>query len=716
MRRFPGVRQPTTWLSLLSGLIVLALTGGALALWRSGEGTGRRYRALAELGTPPPEAAVAVFVAGIALLLALGAPGRLRRAVVIALGAGVALVGTLGILEHLGPARPSALAGLIREAAVTGAPEPKPMSAASGCAIALVGLALVIPPLVNARDPDAMWPHTFAPAAATIAGVTLLAYVIGETSVPALGALITMTPLTAVSILMFTVGIIWAHPAHGLLRPLRSGGPGATLSRRVGPALLLLPVGVAVVSGAVIQAGWGEPALTISLATAAFVLVLMVVLGGTARVLDRADDQQRTLVEALSAERDFSGTLLRSMSEAVLVHDRDLKVIDVNPSGCRLLGRERDQLIGQRPPYPWEDQTPRTPGANQTRHIVRPDGAQVPVLAMTSPVLDDRSRPRAYVGTYVDITDHRQAEESLARHAAQLEAANQQLQLRHEELAEAAHFKGDLMSIMSHEVSQPLSSVSSLSELLNTEWDQLDEGIRQDLASKIDRNTRRLTNMINDMLLLFRLDAGVVSARRAAVPISEVVDAVAATLPAGVALDTRVDPNLCALVDRAHLNQVIKNLVNNAVSYGAPPFELATDVRADGVVLTVRDHGPGVPPEDRARLFDRIAHSRGADGRRTGSGLGLFIVRHLVELNGGTIWYEDAEPTGARLVVRLAPTAALGTVPLDGRASAAASTAGAVNPAAGSPAWTERDSDRRADVRTPAPEHPPAEHPASSSS
>jgi signal transduction histidine kinase len=89
---------------------------------------------------------------------------------------------------------------------------------------------------------------------------------------------------------------------------------------------------------------------------------------------------------------------------------------------------------------------------------------------------------------------------------------------------------------------------------------------------------------------------------------------------------------------------VLENLLNNAFAYGDPPVRLGGERRADLVELTVQDCGPGIPEELMPHLFDRFMR---------GAGLGLFIVRHLVEANGGSVRYERAEPRGARLVVAL---------------------------------------------------------------
>ncbi|GGK17751.1 hypothetical protein GCM10010124_07910 [Pilimelia terevasa] len=667
MPRSPAVHRLPAALAVLAAAAAVTFGVGALLRWVAG-GTG----VPGGFGTPPPEAAVTLVLAGLGLLTAVGRPALPRRCATRVLGAAVAAFGLLGVVEHTGLVTRSPLGELARRLLDTEAAA-RPMSAATGCALLLLGVALA---LLDTRPPGYItWPQVFAPAAATIAGVTMLAFLFRETSVPAVGALVAMTPLSALGTLVLSMGIFAVRPEQGLLRRLESLGPGGTLARRVGPTVLLLPLGIAVLSGTVIQAGWGEPALTVALSTAAFALVLLMVLGGTARVIDAADAAQRGLVDALAAERDFTATLLRSLSEAVVVTDAQLQVIDVNPGACRLLGRRRESLVGQRPPYSWEERDAQT-GAGLPRFVLRPDGARVPVLAMTAPVLDDQSRPRAYVSTFVDMTEQQRAEDRLARHTAEVERANAELQARADALVEAAAFKGDLMSIVSHEVSQPLSSVASLAELLTTEWADLPDDMRQELASKIDRNTRRLTGMINDMLLLFRLDAGVVSARRAAVPVAEVVETVADTLPPGAPVAADLDGQILALVDRGHLWQVLHHLVDNAVSYGDPPVEVTLERRPEGVVVAVRDHGVGIPEEDRPTLFERVARRSGDKKRVKGTGLGLFIVRHLVELNGGAIWYEPADPRGARLVVRLEaagaatlpeppatrPTAAAGTL------------------------------------------------------
>ena len=242
------------------------------------------------------------------------------------------------------------------------------------------------------------------------------------------------------------------------------------------------------------------------------------------------------------------------------------------------------------------------------------------------------------------LAERESGQRELGERAAELERSNEKLREANTRLESALAFKNDLTSMLTHDVAQPISSIASLSELLCSDWADLGDDIRLELATKIEKNTTRLIKMMNDLQLLFRLDTGSVTARRTPVPILEVVTSVAAELGGAGDVEIAVDDELSALADRQHLWHVVRNLLGNALKYGGAPVEIRAERRDETIVLLVCDHGPGIPEELVPNLFDRFMR---------GSGLGLFIVRHLVEANGGSVRYERAEPRGARLVVTL---------------------------------------------------------------
>nr|WP_221378490.1 HAMP domain-containing sensor histidine kinase [Actinoplanes polyasparticus] len=213
------------------------------------------------------------------------------------------------------------------------------------------------------------------------------------------------------------------------------------------------------------------------------------------------------------------------------------------------------------------------------------------------------------------------------------------LRTAHANLEAALTFKNDLTSMLTHDVAQPISSIASLAELLHSDWADLPEDLRLELATKIDKNTQRLIKMMNDLQLLFRLDTGSVTARRNPVPLKELAEAVA---PGEISVE--IAEELSVLADRGHMRVILQNLVGNALAYGKSPVTVSATRHGENVEVVVRDNGPGIPDELLPTLFGRFTR---------GAGLGLFIVRHLVEANGGTVRYEPATPTGARLIVTM---------------------------------------------------------------
>jgi len=259
--------------------------------------------------------------------------------------------------------------------------------------------------------------------------------------------------------------------------------------------------------------------------------------------------------------------------------------------------------------------------------------AAIVLLNVAIRVLQRAGRPRP-----AEVPAEAEAEE----HTAELERGNADLRAANSRLEAALTFKNDLTSMLTHDVAQPISSIASLAELLHSDWDDLPDDIRLELATKIDKNTQRLIKMMNDLQLLFRLDMGSVTARRTPVPLREVAEGVVKASsgpPGGVLIE--IGDRTSVLADRGHVVAVLQNLINNAVAYGTTPIHLTAARHGEQVEVAVRDHGPGIPDELLPNLFGRVVR---------GSGLGLFIVRHLVEANGGTVRYEHAEPGGARLI------------------------------------------------------------------
>ncbi|HLU73791.1 MAG TPA: ATP-binding protein [Nonomuraea sp.] len=215
-------------------------------------------------------------------------------------------------------------------------------------------------------------------------------------------------------------------------------------------------------------------------------------------------------------------------------------------------------------------------------------------------------------------------------------------------LEEAEKRQRALVSDAAHELRSPLASIRLQLEVAlghpeGQHWQETAEGVLED--------TLRLSRLAEDLLALARLDErGGVPARREPVDLDEVVRQTADRY-AEVRL-TACDP-VEVRGDAMDLGRVLTNLIDNAVRHASSEVEVA--LTADGT-LTVTDDGPGIPEEDRERVFDRFTRlDAGRSRDEGGAGLGLAIVRETVRAHGGTVHLEDASP-GLRAVVSLPPS------------------------------------------------------------
>jgi signal transduction histidine kinase len=226
---------------------------------------------------------------------------------------------------------------------------------------------------------------------------------------------------------------------------------------------------------------------------------------------------------------------------------------------------------------------------------------------------------------------------------------------------ELSRLKDEFLATMSHELRTPLNAIFGWITLLRT--GRLDEPTEARALETIERNARAQKRLIEDLLDVSRIVTGKIALELADVAPRRVVEGAIATMqPAAQAKDVRIVPLLGEVPgpirgDFARLQQVICNLLSNAVKFtpagGHIDVELA--MRGDRVQISVTDSGQGIKPEFLPHVFDRFRQEDGSISRRHGGlGLGLAIVRHLVDLHSGTVEAgSDGEGRGARLVVLL---------------------------------------------------------------
>jgi signal transduction histidine kinase len=215
--------------------------------------------------------------------------------------------------------------------------------------------------------------------------------------------------------------------------------------------------------------------------------------------------------------------------------------------------------------------------------------------------------------------------------------------------------RSDLVATVAHELRSPLTGIKGFTSTLLTKWDKFSEEQRQLMLETVDADADRLSRLITELLDAARIDAGRLTLKRGPVKLDEVVRHVLTSVSGGSSepFEISIKDGLDLIWgDSDRIHQVVTNLVENAMRHGFGLREIVVrntqhvDGR-EGVALQVHDNGPGIPVEMRQRVFSRFWRS----GPGAGSGLGMYIVRGIVEEHGGTIDIEDAEGGGAQIRV-----------------------------------------------------------------
>jgi two-component system sensor histidine kinase KdpD len=237
-----------------------------------------------------------------------------------------------------------------------------------------------------------------------------------------------------------------------------------------------------------------------------------------------------------------------------------------------------------------------------------------------------------FTGVLRDITERRNAEEMMKQSDA---------------------LKTALLRSVSHDLRSPLTAIVAAGESSGSP--SLDVEARRELASVIVSEASRLSRLVDKLLDLSRLQGGAASPRRVQCSIEEIVEAALEQLPsADDQFELELDSDLpSVLADATQLERALVNLLENASRFsGEKPVSVSATTSGGDVIVRISDRGPGIPEEERERVFEPFYRGKTGHGSHAGSGLGLAIVRGFVEANGGRVWAECPDE-GTTFVVRL---------------------------------------------------------------
>jgi PAS domain S-box-containing protein len=259
-----------------------------------------------------------------------------------------------------------------------------------------------------------------------------------------------------------------------------------------------------------------------------------------------------------------------------------------------------------------------------------------------------------------DITEHKQMEQ-------EIQNKNEQLELRNKELGKASRAKSDFLARMSHELRTPLNVIMGFAELM---LDQVPGEINEEQRQCLDdvlTSSRHLLGLINEVLDLSKVEAGKVELRLKGIALSELVESVTSAMMAVISqrkqsLEVDLAEGLPLLqADDARLRQVFFNLLSNASKFTPDRGKIRIEaLKKDNFCqVTVSDNGIGIKKEDLKQIFEPFYQVDNPITReRRGTGLGLTLVKEIVEMHGGQIWVESEYGKGSSFIFTLPLVAA----------------------------------------------------------
>lgn len=354
--------------------------------------------------------------------------------------------------------------------------------------------------------------------------------------------------------------------------------------------------------------------------------------------------------EDLRKGRELLTTFVKSMPAAVAMMDREMRYVQASGRWCAefglehispLAGRSHYELIPNLPER-WKDLHRRCLAGETIRAdedlFERADGSHSWLRWEIRPWGNRDGRPEGILIFFEDITPHKEAEE----------------------------LKSAVLDAMAHEVRNPLNSVKLAATTLLSEYDG-NELNRRELLTIIEEEANRMDRVIDESMRLARLDADRLSLRKEPQSVAHLIPAVIEEMSALVGvrpIELRVPESLPhAEFDRDMILHVLKQLLSNALKYSpeGSPLTVAAGFIEGSVVIDVVDRGPGVPDEERDRIFDKHYRGKAARSGIRGTGMGLASARAIMQAHGGQIWMTSPPAGGAAFHVSL-PVAASQTV------------------------------------------------------
>jgi len=388
----------------------------------------------------------------------------------------------------------------------------------------------------------------------------------------------------------------------------------------------------------------------------------------------RADEKLKEAREALRESEQRFRAIFEQAAVGIAISDLDGRLAETNTKFVEILGypagelttltaydiTHADDVASTRA------QVARLLGAeirdySYEKRYVRKDGRTVWTLTSVGLLRDPEGQPRQFIGVIEDITQLKQVQEDNARLLEERTHLLERERAARGEAERMSALKDEFLATLSHELRTPLSSILGWSQVIAGRRMEPEE--LQKALLVIERNARAQARLIEDLLDMSRIMGGRIRLDVQRVDLHSVVEAALETLRPAIeakalavetVLDRKADP---ITGDPSRLQQIVWNLLSNAIKFTPQGGKVQVGLKRINfhIEVSVADSGIGIAPEFLPHVFERFRQAdSGARRRHGGLGLGLAIVRHLVELHGGTVTAEsEGEGRGSTFRVRL---------------------------------------------------------------
>jgi two-component system phosphate regulon sensor histidine kinase PhoR len=354
-----------------------------------------------------------------------------------------------------------------------------------------------------------------------------------------------------------------------------------------------------------------------------------------ARALEESRAHVRESLERLARQKDWSDTLLRSIVEGIVTLDGQGRLTSFSPAAERITGWRADDVLGRRVDDvlrtvdgdPFSEELPN-PGGRRSVRVLHRSGRHL-TLATTAASVRPPDGEAAQLALVVrDITE----EESVQS------------------------LRSYFLANISHEFRTPLSAINASVELLLDDLESLTAGELRELLDSIHRSVTGLQTLIDNLLESLSIEAGRFTVRRRTTDLPQVLDEAARVMRP--LLDRRRQELRCEIpselpplwIDPMRITQVLVNLLSNAGKYSPVGEAIVVRVEAPAagrVRVSVADRGEGIPPAERENLFRRFVRLGVSDAPQYGIGLGLSVVKAIVEEHGGQVGVDERPGGGS---------------------------------------------------------------------